>query len=260
MRKTINPFRFAGGEIIRRLAWDVRPESWRSRRRLRSLHDQHVGDACVILCNGPSLLKADFGTFGSVFTFGLNKINLLFERSDYRPSCVVAVNKLVLEQNAKFYNSTNIPLFLDSTAIERVAPRPNITFLHSSRHRGFAEDVSISVSQGGTVTNVALQLAFHMGFARVALVGCDHDYGETMGRPNSVATSTASDPSHFDPRYFAGGAKWHLPDLLQSELSYRMALDAFQDAGRLLVNATVGGKLEIFPRMPLTDFLAGQSR
>ena len=33
-----------------------------------------------------------------VFTIGLNKINLLFEYSKFRPSCIVAVNKFVIDR------------------------------------------------------------------------------------------------------------------------------------------------------------------
>lgn len=261
MSRTVNPFRSAISEVVARLRWDARPESWRSRRLLRSWRDRHAGKSCVILCNGPSLMKVDFASLGGVFTFGLNKIDLLFERTAFRPSCVVAINELVLEQNARFYATTELPLFLDYKGIAHVPPRDNIAFLHSTAARGrqFAEDCSISIPQGGTVTFVALQLAFHLGFARVALVGCDHDYVQ-KGKPNAVVTSTESDPSHFDPRYFAGGVRWQLPDLLQSELSYRTALDAYEAAGRTLVNATDGGKLELLPRMRLADFLAGASR
>lgn len=258
-RRTINPLRSAAGEIVRRLAWDARPESWRSRRVLRDWRDRHAGQSCVIVCNGPSLLATDMSAVGSVFSFGLNKINLLFDRSSFRPSCIVAVNKLVLEQNAEFYRSTELPLFLDSAGLAWVAPRPNIAFLHSTRAQGrlFARDCSISIAQGATVTYVALQLAFHMGFRRVALVGCDHSYSQS-GRPHAVVDSEARDTSHFDPRYFAGGVKWQLPDLLQSEISYRTALEVFEADNRVLVNATVGGKLEILPRMSLPDFLAGR--
>ena len=259
--RTVNPFRSALREVVERLAWDARPESWRSRRILKGWRDRHAGGSCVIMCNGPSLLAVDFAALDGVFAFGLNKINLLFDRSTFRPSCIVAVNRLVLEQNAEFYNSTELPLFLDADATDLVKPRPNVAFVHStaSRGRAFARDCSISVPRGGTVTYVALQLAFHMGFARVAIVGCDHDYAQS-GKPHETVSSGATDPSHFDPRYFAGGMQWQLPDLLQSELNYRTALEAFEAAGRLVVNATAGGKLEIFPRMPLADFLAGVKR
>jgi hypothetical protein len=255
---TVNPIRSALSELAGRLAWDARAESGRSRRLLRAWRDRHAGERCVILCNGPSLLAVDFARLAGVFTFGLNKINLLFDRSAFRPSCIVAINRLVIEQSAAFYNATGLPLFLDSAGTALVAPRTNVAFLHATATRGraFARDCSISVPRGATVTYVALQLAFHMGFTRVALVGCDHSYAQG-GRPHEVATAGASDPSHFDPRYFANGMKWQLPDLLQSELDYRTALEAYEAAGRQVVNATEGGKLEIFPRQPLATFLDG---
>ncbi|MGK2925651.1 MAG: hypothetical protein ACSLE2_08510, partial [Lysobacterales bacterium] len=120
----------------------------------------------------------------------------------------------------------------------------------------FARDVSFSIYQGHTVTFVAMQLAYHMGFTRVALVGCDHNFA-VKGPANQTVTAGDVDESHFDPRYFAGGVKWQLPDLIQSEVSYLMALDVFQSDNRLLCNCTEGGKLEVLPRMRLRDFIDG---
>jgi hypothetical protein len=257
---TVNPYRSAFAEALGRLGWDFRPQSWRSRRALRRWRGRHAGDRCVILCNGPSLNQVDFDALGlcGVFTFGLNKIDLLFERTTFRPSCVVAVNRHVIDQNATFYRETQLPLFLDGGALKTIRSRSNVVFLHTTTGRGrqFARDCSISVPQGGTVTYVALQLAFHMGFAEVALVGCDHSYA-TPGPAHALVTSGEHDECHFDPRYFAGGAQWQLPDLLQSELSYRTALEVFSEAGRQLVNATAGGRLEVLPRRELGDFLGG---
>jgi len=105
------------------------------------------------------------------------------------------------------------------------------------------------------VTFVAMQLAFHMGFREVALVGCDHNFA-TKGTANAVVEGGEKDPNHFDPNYFAG-VKWQLPDLVQSEIGYMMAGQAFEAAGGRIVNCTEGGKLEIFPRMALAEFLAG---
>lgn len=250
---TINPYRSAAGEVLRRLRWDLNPEAWRSRHKLRRLGDSHPGERCVVLCNGPSLLRTNLDLAQRAYTFGLNKINLLFDKNPFRPSAIVAVNPFVTEQNAAFFRTTDILLFLDSTGLQWVPPRENTVYLHSM-NRGFARDCSISVNQGSTVTYVALQLAFHMGFASVALVGCDHDFVES-GRPHAVAISGASDPNHFDPNYFAGGVRWNYPDLLDSELSYRRARDVFEQEGRRVFNATVGGKLEVFPRIDLEEFL-----
>ena len=252
----LNPYGYALRLIRDRIAWDLVPESRRSRRHLTSLRNVHVGEKAVILCNGPSLLRSDLGLLSGCFTFGLNKINLLLEERAISLSCIVAVNPLVIEQNAEYYNETSIPLFLDSYAKRFVRSRSGVVFLHSVGVRQFAEDVSVSIYQGFTVTFVALQLAFHMGFSDVALVGADHDFA-VKGTPNQVVVSGEKDESHFDPRYFSGGMKWQLPDLVQSEVSYLLARETFERHGRRVVNCSVGGKLEIFPREDLKAFLGG---
>lgn len=253
---TINPYRTAAYGIINRLKWDIQPESWRSRSKLHRCKDEYAGQKAVILCNGPSLLRTDFEMLQSsgVFAFGLNKINLLFDKTSFRPSCIVAVNPLVIEQNAKFFGETSIPLFLDAYALKYVGSRSNATYIHSSYINRFARDCSISIYQGYTVTFVALQLAFHMGFKSVALIGCDHNFA-VKGPANKTVISGEKDESHFDPNYFAGGVKWQLPDLFQSEVSYVMAKNIYEADGRSIINATHEGKLEIFERALLQDFL-----
>ena len=112
----------------------------------------------------------------------------------------------------------------------------------------------MSIFQGHTVTYVAMQLAYHLGFERVALVGCDHSFA-SKGPANKEVKAGDQDPDHFDPNYFSGDMRWQLPDLFESEVAYQMAGDYFRLSGRQLVNATDGGKLEIFPRMSLDEFL-----
>lgn len=253
-RPTLNPYRHAFGELWRRLKWDLHPQSWVSRAKLRQLRNQYAGQKAVIVCNGPSLLKSDLTLLDGIYTFGLNKINLLFDKSSFRPSCIVAVNPFVIEQNAQFFNETNIPLFIAGYGTKHVRPRKNTTFLHSCGQQNFARDCSVSIYQGYTVTFVAMQLAFHMGFKEVALIGCDHDFA-VKGPPNKTVISTERDDSHFDPNYFSGGVKWQLPDLLQSEISYVLAKETYEAAERRIVNATVGGRLEIFFRMSLESFV-----
>src|SRR5690606_16197962 len=101
-----------------------------------------------------------------------------------------AVNPFVIEQNAAFYASTDLPLFLDRYAVKCGVPdRARSVFLDSCDFPYFARDCSLSVFEGFTVTYVALQLAYHMGFTRVALVGCDHNYASS-GAPNKIVQNT----------------------------------------------------------------------
>jgi hypothetical protein len=254
--RTINPYRIGLGLIYRRLLWDLSFQAWSSRKRLRTWRNRYSGQKAVIVCNGPSLNDTDLSLLSGTFTFGLNKINLIFPRNDFRPSCIVAVNPFVIIQNADFFNATSIPLFLDSYAKSQkvVNPLPNICYLHSGP-RGFAQDCSISISQGNTVTYVAMQLAFHMGFEKVALIGCDHSFA-VSGPANKTVRAQGEDRSHFDPHYFAEGSQWQLPDLIESEASYQRARRVYEFHGREIINATLGGKLEIFERQSLKEFLA----
>jgi hypothetical protein len=250
---TINPYRNAAAEVLRRLKWDMQPESWASRSKLQALHNIHQGEKAVILCNGPSLLKSDLSLLKGVKTFGLNKINMLFDKTDFRPTYIASVNPFVNEQNAAFFNETDIPLFLRNDAMQHIKPRKNIAFMYPAMQAKFARDCSMGIYEGFTVTFVALQLAYHMGFQEVALIGCDHNFAQ-KGPANKTVVSGEKDASHFDPNYFAGGVKWQLPDLLQSEVSYSMARDVYEGSGRKIYNCTEGGLLEIYPRLPLHQF------
>ena len=96
---TLNPYRVATGLVLNRLKWDLSLESLRSRKKLRKLKNSQEGKKAVIVCNGPSLLKTDLKLLDGVYSFGLNKINLLFNKSDFRTSFIVSVNKFVIEQH-----------------------------------------------------------------------------------------------------------------------------------------------------------------
>jgi hypothetical protein len=104
------------------------------------------------------------------------------------------------------------------------------------------------VWEGGTVTYTALQVAYYLGFEQVILVGVDHNY-VTSGKPNATVVSEGDDPNHFHPGYFGKGFRWQLPDLVQWEEAYRLARRTYEADGRQVIDATVGGKLRIFPRV-----------
>ena len=256
---TLNPYRRAASLIWNRLKWDINFRSFISRYRLKKMKGKYDGEKCVILCNGPSLLDVDFELLNNsgVYCFGLNKINLLFDKVNFTPDAIVSVNPFVIEQNKEFFNDTDIPMFLDSCAFQLgIKNKSTFNYLHSSNFRGeFAKDCSLSINQGHTVTFVAMQLAFHLGFKEVALVGCDHNF-VSKGPANKTVVSGETDPNHFDPNYFSGGVKWQLPDLFQSEVAYQEAKIQFEESGRVIKNCTSGGKLEIFDRMKLVEFLS----
>ena len=257
----INPYKNAISsslEFVRKLKWDLTLNSIISRKNLSFLENSHKNEKAVIVCNGPSLRNMNLDELEDVFTFGLNKINLLFEYSKFRPSCIVAVNKFVIEQNRDFFRSTEIPHFLDSNSALRnklFSNSKRILLFSSNGYPGFSSDPRYAVSQGSTVTYVAMQLAYYMGFKEITLIGCDHNF-QTKGPAHKVVIGKDSDKNHFDERYFSKGAKWQLPSIAESEESYLKAKSFFESDNRKIYNSTDGGKLELFERIKLSDFLS----
>jgi len=225
---------------------------WRreSLARLAQLKDIHKGKRAFIIGNGPSLKKTDLSKLRNEFTFGLNRIYPIFPELGFGTSYYVAVNDLVIEQCREDITSLPMPKFLSwrSHRFFPAGPLP-ATFLYTTYDNpGFARDVRGRLWESATVTYVAMQLAYHMGFDQVILVGVDHS-GSVPGKANSTIVSQGDDPNHFDPGYFGKGFRWQLPDFETSEIGYRLARQAYEAVGRQLVDATIGGKLAVFPKV-----------
>jgi len=216
-------------------------------RRMGLFRNRHKGQRCVIIGNGPSLNKMDLSFLENEITFGMNRIFLLFDTWKFRPTYYVSVNPLVIEQSAEEILKIDAPKFLSHKGIPFFNDPGEIHFLQSIPQWFFSKDPRNGICEGWTVTYVAMQLAYFMGFEEVVLIGVDHHFF-TQGDPNKEVVSEGDDPNHFHPDYFGKGVRWHLPDLERSEGSYRMAKQAFEAENRRIIDATVGGKLAVFPK------------
>lgn len=225
-----------------------------NRTYIRQFKDIHVGERCVIIGNGPSLRDTDLSLLRDVYTFGLNRIYLMYDELGFETTFHVVVNRYVIEQCNDDFRKINAPLFTTALNSDLLDGAANTAYLNSVIGPWFARDASFGIWEGYTVTYVAMQLAYYMGFSEVVLIGVDHRFA-VSGSPNQLVESTGPDASHFDPRYFPKGFKWQLPDLDNSEVAYGLARKAFEDDGRRIVDATVGGGLTIFPKVSLEEAL-----
>ena len=66
---------------------------------------------------------------------------------------------------------------------------------------------------------------------------------------NTTIVSQGDDPNHFNPTYFGKGFRWQLPDFETSEIGYRLARQVYEKEGRLVLDATIGGRLTVFPKV-----------
>ena len=210
--------------------------------------DRHKGKTCVIIGNGPSLKNVPIVFLKKYKSFGTNRIYML---DSFVPTYYVSVNPLVIQQSAAEING--YPARAKFIADREAHLIPDCYPLVSHGIRTFSYNPAAYIFEGHTVTYVCLQLAFHMGFETALLVGVDHKY-KVDGPPNSESVWQGDDPNHFSPDYFRG-ARWHNPDLRNSEIAYSLAKKAFEDAGRRIVNLTEGTALKVFEKGTVAEWM-----
>jgi hypothetical protein len=195
------------------------------------------------------LQQTNLALLHNEYTFGMNRIYLLFADIGFTTTYYVSVNPYVVEQCAADISALALPKFLPWSCRHHVTFDRHSMLLQSSQLPHFSPDPALWIWEGNTVTFVALQLAYHMGFQQVILIGVDHSFS-TKGTPHSLVVSEGEDPDHFAGNYFGRGFRWQLPDLEGSEQAYMLARETFAAAGRTVLDATVGGKLQVFPKVP----------
>lgn len=239
------------------VGWRVNPDGYRHALDILSpLQAKYKGCRCIVIGNGPSLRQMDLQTLKDEYTFGLNRIYLLFEELGFQTTFLVSVNRFVLEQFAldlrglsclKFFNWLYHYDFQVDEKTVFLAPKTIF------RADGQVTNGIYPIS--GTVTNVALEIAFFMGFSEVILIGVDHNFVE-KGTGNLAVVSQGADLNHFSPNYFGPGTVWQLPDIAAMEHGFRLMKSLFEHNGRNVVDATMGGNLQIFPKVSFYDYLS----
>lgn len=225
--------------------------------KLASLKNKYTGYRCVVVGNGPSLRTMDLSLLEDEYTFGLNRIYLMFNELGFSTSFLVAVNRFVLQQfNHELYRADSFKILnwryrdrgieLDDQTVF-LPPSPFSNKMNGKIIRGYYPHI-------GSVTNVALEIAFYLGFSEVILIGVDHNYVE-KGLGSKAIVSQSSDVNHFSSDYFGKGTIWQLPDYVLMEKGFRENRKLFNRHDRQIVDATVDGKLDVFTKVELMDYL-----
>jgi len=231
-----------------------------NQKRLLSLRNIYQGERCFVIGSGPSLVQTDLSHLAGEITIGSNALFLMFDKMGYLPTFYTVEDKLVAEDRAEKINhikgTTKIfprelayCLLPDSNTIY-------INFLYKNfkEFPKFTERFDQVVYWGGTVTYLNLQLAYYIGCREIYLIGIDHNYEvpsnvDPLAEEGIIITSSSTDVNHFHPDYFGPGYRWHNPRVDRMEKAYIAAQKFAVRCNMKIYNATIGGKLEIFPRI-----------
>lgn len=216
--------------------------------KLKQVQGIHEGERCFIVCNGPSLKIDDLNTLhqSGEFTFGLNSIFKLFDKTDWRPDYYVCIdkcpyNELVSDPNFELVKNKFLPdyFFLDSSFPDDCFVFPleyyEVGIYGWQRH--FSDDIYVVAYGATTVTSLAMQIAAYMGFKEIYLIGCDNNF--------SVKNNT----NHAEGIEYKKVLKAAKNAVERNEKGYETARKHCEERGIKIYNATRGGKLEVFPRV-----------
>jgi hypothetical protein len=221
-------------------------------RKLEDFKDIHIGDRCFLFGTGPSLNNTNLSLIKNEIIFGANTLYKGLNKFGLKCNYYGIADDLVFRNHWKAVFDLNVPVFLTSTAgrfyvsgkdggkFQEYEDREiyPINWLPNKSYIEFSTNLEEGTYWGGTVIyESGLQVCFYMGFKEVYLVGCDCDYTGELERFDGSTTERRTAGAAGDwGKVFAG---------------YRRAREVFEVHGRKIYNSTVGGKLEIFERIPL---------
>jgi len=222
-------------------------------KSLERFRNIHKGEDVVLICNGPSLNNINFNLIQNKVLIGLNNIFLGFHKFNIYPKYYLAINKKVIENSKTQINQLKCIKFTPTYCRNITKNSPLNYYLKVNPKKDFYHDINEGVQEGFTVTYVALQLAYYMGFKKIIIIGLDHKY-VFSGEPNKANFLKGKDINHFSDIYFANQS-WDNPDLKNSEKYFRIAKEVFIRDNRQILDCTSKGNCDIFQKSTLEDIL-----
>ena len=224
--------------------------------RLQDLKNKYVGNRCFIVANGPSLRMEDLDRIKDEYSFGMNRIYMLFDRTEWRPTFYTCqdpslirtcheeiITRVSEEKSICIIKPTgqkkyNIPdsIYIDVNfmdGVKRIEPG----FLSKKKDYEFDD--------GLTSVYLAMQLAVYMGFSEIYLLGTDCNYSANNDK---ITENSYPDSRMYDP------TKMGMPPQIESMFrAYSIARKYCEQHDIKIMNATRGGKLEVFKRIELDN-------
>lgn len=233
-------------------------------RYMAKIRNTHLGESCFIIGNGPSLTTEDLTTLHEkgIDTFAVNRIYQIFPKTAWRPTYYVSTDHVMIRD--KLPEVEKIPAKAKFIPLQNKyyhdikVKGAKYFFRNDHRERdqaeGFSLDCTEQVNMRGTVTIACMQLAMHLGYKHIYLLGVDHNFDKIITESGEVII----DPSV--KNYFIEG----YDDDVSSEVTHNLGntTRAYMDVRRFIdktdvriCNASRKTKLEAFERIAFEEAL-----
>ena len=235
---------------------------------LGQLKDIGTGRRIFLIGNGPSLADMDMDRLKGETTIAMNRIPMLYHRTTWRPTYYFFCSSNCcdprwgnewsksIHEACECEETTPFVWSQFREAIEARAGKLHrrTQFFRAITERGagnihsFSTDANATLDKSGTSMNVALQLAYYMGFDKTYLIGCDSNW------KSATNTTQTGDPNHFDTNYqasIADGAQ----EFRSVNSTHEIAAHYFQTAGKEIYNAGENSAITAYEKIELNSIL-----
>lgn len=233
-------------------------------RKIALLKDKYKGKRCFIIGNGPSLKAKDLDKLCNEYTFAANRIYEIFNQTDWRPSFYFSVDNSFIQSELERLNSFGMKrLFLATDKNFDISKISNAIRIFEytkfkinkwndiSSH--ISEDVSKYFSVGYTVTFTEIQMAIYMGFKEIVLLGVDFNYS-TIRDKNGKIKNNKGVVDYFSGKKYESTVLPYYSNLY----AYQAAKDYSDKHLVRILNATRGGKLDVFERVDFDSIMVNK--
>ena len=220
------------------------------------------GQRCFIIGNGPSLTISDLDKLKAFneISIASNSIYNLFPKTQWRPTIYTVHDFQEIKKTRDKISAVKADLKIvamsASGRIYDVDGSILLRLIDPIKGRIiFSDDISEFVYDGGTVTYVSIQCAVYMGFKEIILLGVDHSFAREQTKDGKIKVNRDV-KNHFQnyqtDDFWGNGQKDEEAVVFPLDFATNAFIEARRYAdehGVKILNATRGGKLEVFERV-----------
>lgn len=238
--------------------------------KLQKLKDSHKGETAFIIGNGPSLKVDDLARLHEkgIFCFASNRINVIFPETNWRPDCYTAIDPDIYRNGDTTIPNTlqeNIGLYVVTKQIfsgfsSLYQKQENCMWFtmkpisYYSRIKEFSTNAMTYLMNGFSVTYLAMQLAYYMGFEKVYLLGVDCDYARVLDKKGNVAQSEGKQ-SYFSDKYDTTNKNSAFTEGMIQAYECAREFSEKSNGTFSICNASRGAKLKVFKNVDVDELL-----
>ena len=235
-------------------AW-VRDRLAQGRDRFTQFCAARENDTAILVGNGPSLKQTDLSLLQGQDVFISNYAIRNEELRGYAKGVAVS-NYLVAEQEPHVFQLDEMWKFHPVWMGHVLGDSAQTVWMQAfGGELFFGTDPGHCVAWHATVTYFWLQILYGAGYRRVLLIGVDNSYRQAASlKEGDLVRQQDDDPNHFEPTYFKGKV-WQAADTDHMAKTYAKAREVYEASGRVIINCSVGGTLDVFRRTPLEQMV-----